>query len=233
MRPWAALLAHSAAVAACALDPPLCLELFTRESVYVSHGRRSGAAKWRKNVAQVSNSARQREGTAIARTAEDLSSLAHMTGVQLAEKYLALFGESARSRNKIFLRKRLAWRIQELAEGGLSERALARIEELGADAFVVRRRPGRTKTSAPPPLRRADAGRDPRLPPVGTVVRRIHGAAEHSVTALDDGFEYRGETYSSLSKIATVITGTPWNGYLFFFGRAKGTKAQPPGRDVR
>jgi hypothetical protein len=84
-----------------------------------------------------------------------------------------------------------------------------------------------------PPLRSVGAGRDPRLPPVGTVVRRIHGTTEYSVTILDDGFEFRGETYRSLSKIATVITGTPWNGYLFFFGRAKGTKAPLPGRDIR
>ena len=50
---------------------------------------------------------------------------------------------------------------------------------------------------------------------------------EHSVTVLDDGFEYQGEHYRSLSKIARVITGTPWNGYLFFFGRANGTKPRP------
>jgi hypothetical protein len=64
------------------------------------------------------------------------------------------------------------------------------------------------------------------------VVRRVHGTTEHSVTVLDDGFEYRGERYRSLSKIARVITGTPWNGYLFFFGRAKGTKSRP-GADGR
>ncbi len=46
------------------------------------------------------------------------------------------------------------------------------------------------------------------------------------MTILDDGFEYDGERYRSLSKIARVITGTPWNGYLFFFGRANGTKSR-------
>jgi len=147
-----------------------------------------------------------------------------MTGVELAEKYLALFGQAARSRNKAFLMKRLAWRIQELAEGGLSERALARIEELGADGFAARRRPVHARTSISPLRRSTNAARDPRLPPAGTVVRRVHGTTDHSVTILDDGFEYRGERYRSLSKIARVITGTPWNGYLFFFGRANGTK---------
>jgi hypothetical protein len=163
----------------------------------------------------------------VAQMGADLAALSHFTGPELAEKYLVLFGQPARSRNKYFLRKRLAWRIQELAEGGLSERALARIEELGADALATRRRPPRPRTPASPPPGSVGMARDPRLPSDGTVVRRVHGTAEHSVTVLDDGFEYRGERYRSLSKIARVITGTPWNGYLFFFGRAKGTKSRP------
>jgi hypothetical protein len=155
-----------------------------------------------------------------------------MTGAELGEKYLVLFGQSARTHNKDFLRKRLAWRIQELAEGGLSERALARIEELGGNALATWRRPVRTGTPAALRPQSRGAARDPRLPPAGTVVTRVHGTTEHSVAVLDDGFEYRGERYRSLSKIARVITGTPWNGYLFFFGRAKGTKFRP-GADGR
>ena len=147
-----------------------------------------------------------------------------MTGAELAEKYLALFGQAARSRNKDFLRKRLAWRIQELAEGGLSERALTRIEELGVDALVSWRSRARAGTHASPRPPSEGAVRDPRLPSVGTVIRRVHSTTDHSVTILDEGFEYRGERFRSLSKIARVITDTPWNGYLFFFGRANGTK---------
>ena len=181
---------------------------------------------------QTSHSARRTEGAAVVRMAADLAGLGRMTGAELAEKYLALFGQSARTRNKDFLRKRLAWRIQELAEGGLSERAFARIEELGADALTSRRRPVRAGTPASPRPPSGGAARDPRLPPAGTVVRRVHGTTEHSATVLDDGFEYQGERYRSLSKIARVITGTPWNGYLFFFGRANGTKSRP-GADGR
>ena len=160
----------------------------------------------------------------------DLAALSRFTGPELAEKYLILFGQSARSRNKVFLRKRLAWRIQELAEGGLSERALARIEELGPAALASWRRPARGGAASPtrPPGERA--ARDPRLPSTGTVLARVHGTTEQNVTVLDDGFEYRGERYRSLSKIARVITGTPWNGYLFFFGRANGTKTRAGAR---
>ena len=167
--------------------------------------------------------AQRAEGAAVARTAAELAILSRMTGAELAAKYLVLFGQPARSRNKDFLRKRLAWRIQELAEGGLSERALARIEELGADALTSRRRPVRAGTPASPRPPSGGAARDPRLPPAGTVVRRLHRTTEHSVAVLEDGFEYQGERYRSLSKIARVITGTVWNGYPIFFGRATGT----------
>ena len=184
------------------------------------------------SVNQPSHSARCAEGAAVARTAADLAVLGRMTGSELAEKYLVLFGQSARSRNKDFLRKRLAWRIQELAEGGLSGRALARIDELGANPLATWRRPVRPGTPASTRRPLESTVRDPRLPPAGTVLRRVHGTTEHSVTVRDDGFEYRGERYRSLSKIARVITGTPWNGYLFFFGRAKGMKSWP-GADGR
>jgi hypothetical protein len=147
-----------------------------------------------------------------------------MTGSELADKYLALNGCAPRSRNKDFLRKRLAWRIQELAEGGLSERALARIEELGAEAWATWSGSSRAMkgSSASTPKR----ARDPRVPTVGTVLTRIHRTTEHHVTVLASGFEYRGSHYRSLSKIARVITGTPWNGFLFFFGRTHGTKGR-------
>jgi hypothetical protein len=181
-------------------------------------------------VNKASNAVRNADDAAVLRTAAELAALVEMTGAEMAEKYLALFGQPARSRNKDFLKKRLAWRIQEMAEGGLSERALARIEELGSAGLVTARRPVRVRTSTSPISRSTEAVRDPRLPPAGTVVRRIHGTTEHSVTILDDGFEYRGEKYRSLSKIARLITGTPWNGYLFFFGRANGTKAGAQGR---
>ena len=94
----------------------------------------------------------------VAQMGADLAALSHFTGPELAEKYLVLFGQPARSRNKYFLRKRLAWRIQELAEGGLSERALARIEELGATLS----RPGVSRAAPEPPPQRDARSRVPR-----------------------------------------------------------------------
>ena len=147
-----------------------------------------------------------------------LAGLRTMSVGELAAKYHEVFGEPTRSRNKDYLRKKVFWRIQELAEGGLSPRSLARIAELAPDAPVR----WRTPLPAFPPIVEtpdepaAPPARDPRLPPVGTVVAREHRGVRHVVTILADGFEYAGDRYPSLSTIARRITGTPWNGYLFF-----------------
>jgi hypothetical protein len=62
---------------------------------------------------------------------------------------------------------------------------------------------------------RTSRPRDPRLPPVGTVIHREHDGVVHEIRALKDGFEYQGRHYTSLSTIAREITGTSWNGFLW------------------
>jgi hypothetical protein len=61
-----------------------------------------------------------------------------------------------------------------------------------------------------------DGARDPRLPKPGTLLTREFKGQVHVVKVLDDGFEYDGHQYKSLSKIATEIAGTRWNGFVFF-----------------
>jgi hypothetical protein len=113
-------------------------------------------------------------------------------------------------------RKRLSWQIQALAEGGLSPRALAKIEEL-APLAPVRWRPERASGDAPGAGAPIPARpRDSRLPAIGSTVVRVHQGVEHQVTILADGFEYQGQRHTSLSQIARLISGTPWNGYTFF-----------------
>lgn len=144
-------------------------------------------------------------------TAAQLRELETMSVGELAERFRTLFGVPTRSRNKQFLRKRVAWRIQELTFGGLSPRALEQIEGLAPQA-PVRWQPAipvHTETPAP-------GGRDPRLPPPGAKLSRLYGGIQHTVTVLDEGFEYNGKQFRSLSQIAKHITGTPWNGLLFF-----------------
>jgi hypothetical protein len=145
---------------------------------------------------------------------EQLVALETLTVGELAEKFREVFGFPTRTRNKPYLRKRVAWRIQELAEGGLSPRALAKIEEL-APLAPVRWRPQLVGAS-PPMATASTSSRDPRLPAPGAVLVRLHKGIEHRVTVLEDGFEYRGQLFESLSQVARAISGTPWNGYLFF-----------------
>ena len=111
---------------------------------------------------------------------QTIAALGRMTVTQLREKYLEVFGEPTRSGNKDFLFKRVAWRIQSLAEGGLSERARRRAEELARDADIRT-----TAPTAPGRRRRRGAhgrrGRvarpaHDRLPIPGTVLtRKYHG----------------------------------------------------------
>lgn len=152
----------------------------------------------------------------------EIAALKRMTPAQLREKYLEVFGEPSRSGNKDFLFKRIAWRIQSLAEGGLSERARQRAAELARDADIrvtMPRQPkegsaasGRTVTRTLPP----DAGDGGRLPIPGTVLARKYRGRLIEVTVLPKGFEWEGEVYRSLSAVAKAVTGSHWNGFLFF-----------------
>ena len=110
-----------------------------------------------------------------------LAALEQMNVGQLAEKYRELYGEPTRTRNKEYLRKRLAWRIQEQVEGGLSASALERIAQLGDDV------PERWRMRQAAQVQ--DLGtvhptepRDPRVPPAGTVLRRVFNGVAHEFT---------------------------------------------------
>ncbi len=128
---------------------------------------------------------------------------------KLRERYLELFGEETKSRNKQFLFKRIAYRLQELKHGGLSERARRRAEELDEDAPIRKKGLANGLPTLPP------AGRDERLPLPGTELRRVYDGVEHTVTVLVEGFSFRGKPYRNLSVIAREITGTRWNGFAF------------------
>lgn len=149
-----------------------------------------------------------------------LAALQGMTVDQLRERWAVLFGQPTTSRNRDYLRKRLAWRIQEVAEGGLTKRARDRIEQILDGQFLPdlmrRARTAALSVDSKVPAASAGTHRDPRLPPVGTVLRKVHQGEEHLVTVLDHGFEHRGVLYQTLTAVAKAITGAGWNGFLFF-----------------
>lgn len=140
----------------------------------------------------------------------------------LQAHYRELFGEDPQSSNRAHLFRRIAWRLQARAGGELSERAQQRAVELADDAEIRRRAPRgfwrdlEGKTSA-------GTHRDPRLPEAGSRLMRSYQQRTIEVRVLESGFEYNGAAYSSLSAIARQVTGTRWNGFLFF-GLHKGAR---------
>jgi DUF2924 family protein len=121
--------------------------------------------------------------------------------VALKARWRELFDTEPPPYNRRFLESRLAYRIQELAYGGLKpetvERLAALAEEIGGKS-----------------TRRARSAEE--RPIAGTRLVREWQGVEHSVTVRDDGYEYQGRPYKSLSAVARSITGTRWNGWIFF-----------------
>jgi hypothetical protein len=137
----------------------------------------------------------------------------------LKARYRDLFGEESRSSNHAHLFRRIAWRLQALSEGDLSQRARDRAAELAADVDL-RLRPlrkfWRALADADTLERSRRPRRDPRLPEVGATLQRQYQGKSVSVRVLKMGFEYDGKQYDSLSSIASSVTGTRWNGFAFF-----------------
>jgi hypothetical protein len=104
--------------------------------------------------------------------------------------------------NRRFLESRLAYRIQELAYGGLKPETIKRLEAIADDL------------DGGEPARRRRPAKD--RPISGTRLIREYQGVEHCVTVRDEDFEYQGRPYKSLSAVARAITGTQWNGLVFF-----------------
>lgn len=58
--------------------------------------------------------------------------------------------------------------------------------------------------------------RDSRLPAVGTVITKTYHGQNLEVKVLENGFEYEGKTYKSISRVAMEIVKRPISGYVFF-----------------
>lgn len=146
----------------------------------------------------------------------EAAALEGMSTGQLCERYAELFGEPVRTRHKTYLIRKIAWRLQAMAEGDLSERARRRAAELANDA-EVRVMPPKPPTP-PSPVVRTDTPTtaDPRLPRAGTALVRKYKGRLIRVLVLADGFEFEGERFSSLTAVAKAITGTHCNGFRFF-----------------
>ena len=120
----------------------------------------------------------------------------------LKRQWRDLFETEPPPYNRRFLESRLAYRIQELAYGGLRPETIARLEALGQQLdggnMVLRRTRAEEK------------------PISGTRLIREWQGVEHCLTVRDHDYEYQGRPYKSLSAAARAIAGTRWNGWVFF-----------------
>ena len=110
--------------------------------------------------------------------------------------------------NRPYLESRLAFRVQEIAYGGLLPETKARLEALGRElerGGTIKRRGGASDR-----------------PVVGTKLIRSWNGVEHCVTVRQDGYEWQGKPFKSLSAVARAIAGTRWNGWTFFGLRQPG-----------
>lgn len=131
-----------------------------------------------------------------------IASLSAMPMEKLRTLWKELHGTEAPHHIRGFLEKRIAYRLQE-AEYRKQDPVLLNRNERRIDALV---RTGQV------------AKRDEDLKPLpGTVLSRVYLDEEHRVTVRGDGqYEYKGQLFRSLSKVAREITGTQWSGPLFF-----------------
>jgi len=139
----------------------------------------------------------------------EIARLERLDQTGLKERWRELFGTEPPAYRRGFLVKGLAFRIQELVFGGLSPAAGARLDQL------IEKQETATPENAG---RRADEGKLM----IGTTLVREWDGVEHRVTVIGDGFEWQGRRYKSLSAAARAITGTRWNGPLFFGLRRHG-----------
>jgi hypothetical protein len=131
-----------------------------------------------------------------------VAALKTTTTPNLKAMWRQLFETEPPPYNRRFLESRLAYRIQELVYGGLKAETVKRLKAIAEDL------------DGGDPARRRRPAKD--RPIAGTRLIREWQGIEHCVTVRDDGYEYQGRPYQSLSALARIITGTRWNGWVFF-----------------
>ncbi len=152
-----------------------------------------------------------------------IDTLAAMNVPALREEHRKVFGKEPVSAHRQFLFRKIAWRLQAEEEGwqpdeiGELARGIARDTPLRNRVIT---NAGKRRAGLPPEqttVATIQPDHDPRLPMPGGVIVKQYKGRTHVVQVLDDRrFAYDDQRYTSLSAIAQEITGTKWNGLLFF-----------------
>ena len=163
---------------------------------------------------------------------DQIDGLAAMSVPELQEEHRKLFGAEPESAHRQFLFRKIAWRLQADREGGLSESARELSCAIAKDAPLRNRVISNAgKRRAGFPIEQSTTttitpGHDSRLPMPGGLIVKQFKDQTLVVKVVDDGFEYDDRRYSSLSAIAQEVTGTKWNGFLFFGLTKEATRAR-------
>lgn len=143
----------------------------------------------------------------MTKTTEELQKLSRE---ELIKKWKKLFKtNSPQHARKDFLIKHIIWELQAKEQGGLSNQAKKQLDKLASNL-------AKNNEINEQALKETCKQTHTLEIKAGTKLIREYRGEKHEVTALDKGFEYRGRQYKSLSAIANEITGTRWNGKLFF-----------------
>jgi hypothetical protein len=129
---------------------------------------------------------------------------------ELITKYRETYGREPRQTNRDWLWRRLAWREQEERLGGMSNVAKAQLEALIAKIQLPEIETQRSVTGRRIPPKNRKGLR------VGSTIERTFKGTKIAVTVTKAGFEWEGASYKSLSAVAFAVTGSHWNGKLFF-----------------
>ena len=132
---------------------------------------------------------------------------------ELLRRYKELYGEDATGNHRLYLWRKIAYRLQEREQGSLSAKAMGRLKALIEEYDPINNkalRPDKPASCLPV------TAKDKRLPIPGTVITKEYKNTKRQVKVLEKDFEYNGKIYKTLSAIAKEITGAHWNGYLFF-----------------
>ena len=149
----------------------------------------------------------------------NLSQITELKGKTLSElmtKYKELFpSQKNPSNNRVFLWRKIAYRLQELESDSISIVAQNKIKELiqkydPVNNLLLRPNNIKSLTSNISKLK------DRRLPIPGSIITKNYKGKKIEVKVLENGFEYNENIYKSLSNVACAITGQHWNGYMFF-----------------
>lgn len=172
----------------------------------------------------------QLSSTKLAAVTRQIGELSTLRVPQLKARLQEILGRTVHSNNRAYLIRKLAWHIRDQAEGQQIPRTLQELLDAGAVVLPDRwrERLARATPTAVPTLSVAsNPGRDVRLPAAGTELIRAYRGREHRVVVHEADFEYDGRRYRSLSAVAKQITGTAWNG-MVFFGLSRATGVDRP-----